>query len=63
MANGVAQCQAPVLLTDPHSRLNSSINVGVSFVGERWRAASINALNWPFCFTSHQTRRTSRPEP
>jgi hypothetical protein len=63
MANGVAQCQAPVLSTDPRSRLNFSINVGVTFVGERWRAASINALNWPFCFTSRQTRRTSRPEP
>jgi hypothetical protein len=59
-ANGVAQCRAPYLSTDPRSLTNSLMNVGASFASERSHIASARGLGWLSCSTSHQACRTSQ---
>ena len=61
LANGVAPCPAPHLLTDPHSLTSSLMNVGALFAGERFCTACTRGLGWSSCSTSHPTCRTSQP--
>jgi hypothetical protein len=62
LANGVAPCRAPHLLTDQCSRTSSLISVGTSFAGELPRTTSARGHGWFFCSMNHRIYRTSRPE-
>ena len=62
LANGVAPCRAPHLLTDQSSLTSSLINVGASFAGELPRTTSARGHGWFSCSMNHRIYRTSRPE-
>ena len=62
LANGVAPCRAPHLLTDQSSLTSSLISVGASFAGELPRTTSARGHGWFSCSMNHRIYRTSRPE-
>ena len=62
LANGVAPCQALLLLTDPRSLTSSLISVGASFAGELSRTPSARGLGWFSCSMNRQTCRTWQRE-
>ena len=63
LANGVAPCQALLLLIDPRSLTSSLIRVGASFAGELSRTPSARGLGWFSCSMNRRTYRTLQPEP
>jgi hypothetical protein len=63
LANGVAPCQALLLLNAPRSLTNFLISVGTLFAGEMSRMPSARGLGWFSCFMNRRTYRTLQPGP
>jgi DDE superfamily endonuclease len=63
LANGLASCPAPHLLTDPRFPPSFSNDVAVSSVGEPSRLPNTNGRGWLSCSTKHRPCPTSRRGP